>query len=197
MNSGGYTIEVTCLSPKATEKYLYDFLLSVVQLSMLKLPEFDMKVIVQDRSGDYACTAYVTFKDAHSQENCLFAQHKEDTASSSLAQEVVKTMLAKGYVLSKDALAEAKYFDDSHQVSATATEARELASPIRYQWELKPLDTWIKSITSSASLTGRSVAAAANTMVNSSYFSKGAMWVSGALNQVAKVAADLGSGAKQ
>ncbi|KHN06838.1 hypothetical protein glysoja_033079 [Glycine soja] len=89
-------------------------------------------------------------------------------------------MLAKGYVLSKDALAEAKYFDDSHQVSATATE-----------------DTWIKSITSSASLTGRSVAAAANTMVNSSYFSKGAMWVSGALNQVAKVAADLGSGAKQ
>lgn len=36
--------------------------------------EFDMKVIVQDRSGDYACTAYVTFKDAHSQENCLFAQ---------------------------------------------------------------------------------------------------------------------------
>ncbi|KAH1239315.1 Binding partner of ACD11 1 [Glycine max] len=166
MNSGGYTIEVTCLSPKATEKHQYDFLLSVVQLSMLKLPEFDMKVIVQDRSGDYACTAYVTFKDAHSQENCLFAQHKEDTASSSLAQEVVKTMLAKGYVLSKDALAEAKYFDDSHQVSATATE-------------------------------GRSVAAAANTMVNSSYFSKGAMWVSGALNQVAKVAADLGSGAKQ
>jgi len=76
-------------------------------------------------------------------------------------------------------------------------EARELASPIRYPWELKPLDTWIKSITSSASLTGRSVAAAANTMVNSSYFSKGAMWVSGALNQVAKVAADLGSGAKQ
>lgn len=38
MNSGGYTIEVTCLSPKATEKYLHDFLLSVVQLSMLKLP---------------------------------------------------------------------------------------------------------------------------------------------------------------
>ena len=38
MNSGGYTIEVTCLSPKATEKHQYDFLLSVVQLSMLKLP---------------------------------------------------------------------------------------------------------------------------------------------------------------
>ncbi|KAG5017348.1 hypothetical protein JHK85_023484 [Glycine max] len=125
MNSGGYTIEVTCLSPKATEKHQYDFLLSVVQLSMLKLPGF-----------------------------CY----------------------CNGRLLN---------------------EARELASPIRYPWELKPLDTWIKSITSSASLTGRSVAAAANTMVNSSYFSKGAMWVSGALNQVAKVAADLGSGAKQ
>ncbi|KAG5001819.1 hypothetical protein JHK87_022891 [Glycine soja] len=156
MNSGGYTIEVTCLSPKATEKHQYDFLLSVVQLSMLKLPgkHYILDLISLDlKSGDYVCTAYVTFKDAPSQENCLFAQ--------------------------------------------LLNEARELASPIRYQWELKPLDTWIKSITSSASLTGRSVAAAANTMVNSSYFSKGAMWVSGALNQVAKVAADLGSGAKQ
>ena len=38
-----------------------------------------------------------------------------------MAQEVVRTMLSKGYVLSKDALAKAKDFDESHQVSATAT----------------------------------------------------------------------------
>ncbi|CAL1357408.1 unnamed protein product [Linum trigynum] len=37
------------------------------------------------------------------------------------AQEVVKEMLAMGYVLGKDALGKAKEFDESHQVSATAT----------------------------------------------------------------------------
>lgn len=37
-----------------------------------------------------------------------------------MAQQVVKTMLSKGYVLTKDALVKAKAFDDSCQVSATA-----------------------------------------------------------------------------
>ncbi|XP_065625433.1 binding partner of ACD11 1-like [Quercus suber] len=37
-----------------------------------------------------------------------------------VAQEVVKTILAKGYVLGKDALIEAKAFDEYHGVSATA-----------------------------------------------------------------------------
>nr|CAD1828978.1 unnamed protein product [Ananas comosus var. bracteatus] len=37
-----------------------------------------------------------------------------------MAQDVVKAMLSKGYELSKDAMIKAKAFDESHQVSSTA-----------------------------------------------------------------------------
>nr|KYP65853.1 Protein vip1 [Cajanus cajan] len=211
MNSGGYAVEVTGLSPKATDKDVRDF--------------FAFSGVIQNveiiRSGDYACTAYVTFKEAYAQETaCLLSgatildqrvcitrwgqyqdefdfwnrpsySHEDESASTTpqssqfvssageavtMAQEVVKTMLAKGYVLSKDALAKAKDFDDSHQVSATATaKVSELSQRIGLADKIS------------------AVAAAANTLVNSSYFSKGALWVSGALNRAAQVASDLGT----
>lgn len=44
-----------------------------------------------------------------------------------------------------------------------------------------------------ASYTGRTAVAAATAVVNSSYFSSGALWVSDALNRAAKAAADLGT----
>ncbi|XP_027345827.1 binding partner of ACD11 1-like [Abrus precatorius] len=239
MNSGGYTIEVTGLSPKATEKDVYDFFAFSGAIEYVEIV----------RSGDSACTAYVTFKDAYSQETaCLLSgatilDHRvcitrwgqyedefdfwnrpsygpeEDTASTTLhssqfvssageavtvAQEVVKTMLAKGYVLSKDALAKAKDFDESHQVSATATaKVAELSQRIGLTDKISAGVEAVKSVDerynvsvtakSAASATGRSVAAAANTVVNSSYFSKGALWVSGALTRAAQAAADLGN----
>lgn len=125
-----------------------------------------------------------------------------------MAQEVVKTMLAKGYVLSKDALAKAKDFDESHQVSASATaKVAELSRRIGLTDKLTAGVEAAKSVDqryhvsgtamSAASATGKSVAAAANTVVNSSYFSKGALWVSGALSRASQAAADLGGrGAK-
>ena len=126
-----------------------------------------------------------------------------------MAQEVVKTMLAKGYVLSQDALARAKDFDESHQVSATATaKVAELSQRIGLTDKISAGVGAVKSADekyhvsetakSAASATGRSVAAAANTVVNSSYFSKGALWFSGALTRAAQVASDLGNrGARQ
>lgn len=121
-----------------------------------------------------------------------------------MAQEVVKTMLAKGYVLSKDALAKAKDYDESHQVSATAAaKVAELSQRIGLTNTISAGVQAVKSVdekyhvsemTKSAVLaTGRSATAAANTVVNSSYFSKGALWVSDALNRASKAAADLGS----
>ncbi|MED6157156.1 hypothetical protein PIB30_020824 [Stylosanthes scabra] len=152
----GYTVEVTGLSPRTTEKDLHDFFAFSGAIENIEIV----------RSGDCACTAYVTFKDAYSQETaCLLSgatildqrvcitrwgqcedgygfwnrpsyNHENETASNTqhsgqfvssagevvtAAQEVVKTMLAKGYVLSKDALAKAREFDESHCVSATAT----------------------------------------------------------------------------
>ncbi|KAK7309763.1 hypothetical protein RJT34_06754 [Clitoria ternatea] len=239
MNSGGYVVEVTGLSPKATDKDVHDFFAFSGAIEHVEII----------RSGDYGCTAYVTFKDAHSLETaCLLSgatildqrvcitrwgqyedefdfwnqpsySHEDETASTTpqnsqfvssageavtMAQEVVKTMLAKGYVLSKDALAKAKDFDESHQVSATATaKVSELSNRIGLADKISAGIEAVKSVDqrynvsettkAAASTAGRSVAAAANSVVNSSYLSKGALWVSGALTRAAQVASDFGN----
>ncbi|KAK8472005.1 hypothetical protein PHAVU_002G088500 [Phaseolus vulgaris] len=238
MSSGGYAVEVTGLSPKVTEKDVRDFFAFSGVIETVEII----------RSGDYACTAYVTFKDAYSQETaCLLSgatildqrvcitrwgqyenefdfwngpssSYGDEAASTTqnsqfvssageavtMAQEVVKTMVAKGYVLSKDALAKAKEFDESHLVSATATaKVSELSQRIGLTDKISAGIGAVKSVDqrynvsettiAAASTAGRSVAAAANSFVNSSYFSKGALWVSGALTRAAQVASDLGT----
>ena len=48
-----------------------------------------------------------------------------------MAQDVVKTMLARGYVLSKDALAKARALDESHGLtSSAAAKAADLSNRI-------------------------------------------------------------------
>lgn len=249
MNSGGdgYAVEVTGLSPNATDKDVYEFFAFSGAIQHVEII----------RSGDYACTAYVTFKDAYSQDTaCLLSgatildqrvcitrwgqyeehdfwsrpsysheeenayttqhqtQHSSQFVSSAgeavaMTQEVVKTMLAKGYVLSKDALSKAKDFDESHRVSATATaKVSELSQKIGLTDKLSAGYEVVKSVDqkynvsgttiAAASATGKTVAAAANSVVNSSYFSKGALWMSGALTRAAQAANDLGNrGTKQ
>ncbi|KAL6187673.1 hypothetical protein ACLB2K_039069 [Fragaria x ananassa] len=238
MNHGGYAVEVTGLSPRATERDVYDFFSFSGSIESVEIV----------RSGDCACTAYVTFKDSYSQETaCLLSgatiidqpvcitrwghyqdefdfwnrphsRDDEDTHSTpptsqnvpsagevvSVAQDVVMTMLSKGYVLGKDALAQAKSFDESHQYSATAAaRVAELSERLGLTDKfcagveaVKSVDEryHVSELTKSAiSETGRKAAEAANAVVNSSYFSKGALWMSGALNRAAKAAADLGS----
>ncbi|KAK6133680.1 hypothetical protein DH2020_032590 [Rehmannia glutinosa] len=122
----------------------------------------------------------------------------------SLAQDVAKTVASKGYVLGKDALGKAKAFDESHHVSATAvakvTELSQgigLTNKISAGFEAaKSMDQryHISRTTKSAVYVTRETAAsAANTVVSSSYFSKGALWLSGALSRASQVAADLSS----
>lgn len=121
-----------------------------------------------------------------------------------MTQEVFKSMIAKGYDLGKDALTRAKAFDESHQVSATAAaKVADLSNRIGLTDKLYAGMGAVKSVderyhvsetTKSAALfTGRTAASAATAVVNSSYFSKGALWVSDALSRAAKAAADLGT----
>ncbi|KAJ8625815.1 hypothetical protein MRB53_034345 [Persea americana] len=239
MSPGCYTIEVTGLSPNATEKDVYDFFAFSGAIEHVEII----------RSGEYACTAYVTFKDPHALETAVLLtgativdqrvcisrwghyedefdlwsrpswKIKDDTGSTAshgsnfvstpgeavgLAQEVVKTMLSKGYVLGKDALIKAKEFDQSHQVSATAAaKVAELSQKIGLTEKISAGVDAVRSVDeryhvsettkSAVSATGRTAAAAANSIINSSYFSAGALLVSDALAKAAKVAADLGS----
>ncbi|KAL6983504.1 hypothetical protein U1Q18_016890 [Sarracenia purpurea var. burkii] len=121
-----------------------------------------------------------------------------------MAQDVVKTMLAKGYVLGKDTLTKAKALDETHQVSATAVaKVSELSERIGLtdkfcagvEAVLSVDEKYrISGVTKSAvSATGRKAVEAASSVVSSGYFSKGALWVSDALNRAARAAADMGS----
>ncbi|XP_051148248.1 binding partner of ACD11 1 isoform X2 [Andrographis paniculata] len=122
----------------------------------------------------------------------------------SLAQNVVKTAVSKGYMLGKGAFNRAKAFDDSHQVSATAaskitnvSDRIGLTDKIFYGVEAARSVNQkyrISDTTKSAvSATGRTAVSAANTVASSTYFSRGALWISGALNRASLAAAELGS----
>ncbi|MBA0855226.1 hypothetical protein Goshw_010844 [Gossypium schwendimanii] len=239
MNDFGYTVEVTGLPTKATEKDVYEFFAFSGTIEHVEIV----------RSGEYASTAYVTFKNAYSQETAVLlsgatildqriyisrwgqyeeefdfwspSRSQEDETSSrqpplrsqfvshageavSFAQDVVKAMLGKGYVLGKDALSKAKTLDESHQVSATAAaKVAELSERIGLTDKICVGVDAVRSVDeryhvsentkSAISAAGRTAAAAANAVVSSSYFSKGALWVSGALDRAARAAADIGN----
>lgn len=239
MNPGDYTAELTGLSPNATEKDVHDFFAFCGAIEHVEIV----------RAGEYASTAYVTFRNPHALETAVLLSGaaildqrvciarwgryddeydiwtratSTDGAESghthsnghqfvssageavTVAQDVVKAMLAKGYVLGKDALSQAKAFDESHQVSATAAaKVSEFSDRIGLTDKIcagveaaKSVDQryHVSDTTKSAvSATGRTAAAAANAVINSSYFSKGAFWLSGALGKAAQAAADLGS----
>ncbi|KAJ6791697.1 binding partner of ACD11 1 isoform X3 [Iris pallida] len=237
MSLSGYIVEVSNLSPSATERDLYDFFSFSGAIEHIEII----------RSGDYGCTAYVTFKEAHSLETaCLLSgatiidQHvciarwgqneeasnfwdrpswsldddHESMASQAnhfttnprevvtVAQEVVKTMLSKGYILSKDALAKAKQLDESHRLSATAAaKVAELSKRVGLTDKISAGVNTVRQVDqqyhlsdttmTALSATGRTASAVATSVVNSSYFAAGALWVSDALSKASKAAAEL------
>ncbi|XP_075524395.1 binding partner of ACD11 1-like [Primulina tabacum] len=237
MSRSGYIVEVSSLSPKVTEKDVYDFFAFCGAIEHVEIV----------RAGERVSTAYVTFRNPHALETAVLLSGAtivdqpvciarwgnyeddnnlwnrtswkiEDDSSHSqeykivpsageavtLAQDVVKTMVAKGYILGKDAFGKAKAFDESHQVSATAmAKVAELSERIGLTDKLFAGVEAARSVNqryhvsdttkTAVSATGRTVVSAANAVVNSSYFSKGALWVSGALNRAAQAAADLGN----
>ncbi|XP_077250004.1 binding partner of ACD11 1-like isoform X2 [Tasmannia lanceolata] len=237
MSVSGYTVQVTNLSPYATEKDVYDFFAFSGAIEYIEIV----------RNGEYSCTAYVTFKDHYALETAVLLsgstivdqrvsvarwgqyddasdiwgrpswklEEENDPMASggnkfistpseavTVAQEVVKTMISKGYVLSKDALSKAKAFDESYKVSASAAaKVAELSKQAGLTDKINAGVDTVKSVEERyhiyettkivVSATARTASAAATSFVNSSYFSAGALWVSGALTRAAKAAADL------
>ncbi|XP_047311402.1 binding partner of ACD11 1-like [Impatiens glandulifera] len=235
MYPGGFTVEVTTLSPKATEEDVYKFFAFCGEIEHIEII----------RSSEYDCTAYVTFNDTYALETAVLLSGAfiEDqqigisrmhtyidesdlwndrsilTGGSSgeasanafvsspgeaitVAQEVVKTMVAKGYVLGKDALVKAKALDESYKVSSNAAaKVAELSNRMGLTKKINAGLEVAKSIDGkyhvmettkmAASYTGRTAVAAANSVVSSSYFCKGALWVSDILNRAAKASAQL------
>ncbi|CAF1925508.1 BnaC05g49730D [Brassica napus] len=227
-HQNGYGVEVTGLSPAVTEKDLVDFFSfsgAVEDIDIVKSGEQACTAYVMFKDSYSQETAVlltgatildqrvcITRWGQHHQEFDFWNASFEDEANSHPhpqrgefnAGEVVKSMLATGFVLGKDALTKAKAFDESHGVSAAAAarvsqldQRFGLADKIFAGVEAVRLTDQKYHVSdkakSAVSATGRTAAAAATSVVNSSYFSSGALWLSGALERAAKAASDLGS----
>ncbi|KAM0953125.1 putative RNA recognition motif domain, nucleotide-binding alpha-beta plait domain superfamily [Dioscorea sansibarensis] len=128
------------------------------------------------------------------------------------AEDVVSGMLAMGYVLGKDALNQAKSFDERHHLtsSASATVAS-LDSKIGLSEKIslgtslisgkvKEVDErfQVTEITKSAIAAAEQTAASAGSaLMSNQYVSTGASWFSSAFNKVVKAAGDLSDMTKE
>ncbi|XP_074591505.1 binding partner of ACD11 1-like isoform X2 [Curcuma longa] len=199
MSVGGYTVQVINLSPAATERDLYDFFSFSGAVEHIEII----------RCEDHPSTAHVTFKEIHALQTAVLlstarGDHFRTTPREAvtMAQDVVVRMLSTGYQLSKDALARARAFDESHQVSATAAaKVADLSKRVGLTDTIYAGVDAVRSVDERyrvseatrtvVSATGRTAAAVTNTVVSSSYFSAGALLVSDVLSRAAKAAADL------
>ncbi|KAL5724965.1 hypothetical protein ACHQM5_008165 [Ranunculus cassubicifolius] len=161
------------------------------------------------RHGQYEDDFDIWDRPSWKMDNGSGSMHADPFVSSpgeavTLAQTVVKTMVVKGYVLSKDAYSKARAFDESYKVSAmAAAKVAELSKRIGLTDRINAGMETVKSVdqqyhvSDATKYVARTTSAAATAVVNSSYFAKGALLVSDVLTRAAKVAADLGSNGKK
>ncbi|XP_006652733.1 binding partner of ACD11 1-like isoform X2 [Oryza brachyantha] len=162
----------------------------------------DMAVIVTPAT-DYELPAYV-----------LAALESKDAKPSALqkAEDIVGTMLAKGFILGRDALDRAKALDEKHQLSSTATarvssfdkkiglsEKISVGTSVVND-KVKEMDQkyQVSEKTKSAlAAAEQSVSTAGSAIMKNRYVLTGAAWVTGAFNKVANAANDVGTKAKE
>ncbi|KAJ9554449.1 hypothetical protein OSB04_018494, partial [Centaurea solstitialis] len=230
-----HIVEVTGLSPRATEQDVYNFFAFCGTIEHVDMV----------RAGEFACTAYVTFTDAYAVETAALlsgatlldqtvcitrwgqdadesefwnrpsswspddgsssnptnmrTQRGSGDSGSRRGQDHVSQRLRSG----QRRLGKAQAFESPRVSASAAAKVAELSERIGLTDKVFAGYEAVRSVDqryhiydttkSVVSATGRTAAAAATTVVNSSYFSKGALWMSDALNRAAKAAADLGT----
>nr|CAD1831032.1 unnamed protein product [Ananas comosus var. bracteatus] len=128
------------------------------------------------------------------------------------AEDVVASMLAKGFVLGKDAVSRAKAFDDKHQLTSTATakvasfdkkiglSEKISTGTLLVNEKVKEMDQkfQVSEKTKSAlAAAEQKVSTAGSAIMSNRYVLTSAAWVTGAFNKVAKAASDVGSKTKE
>ncbi|XP_039146822.1 binding partner of ACD11 1-like [Dioscorea cayenensis subsp. rotundata] len=126
-------------------------------------------------------------------------------------EDIVRSMLAMGYVLGKDALNKVKSFDEQHHLTSSASatllqpSVASLDSKIGLSekismgtslitGKLKEVDKrfQVTEITKLAiTATEQTATSAGSTLMSNQYVSTGASWLSSAFNKVVKAASDL------
>ncbi|KAK9698978.1 hypothetical protein RND81_08G145100 [Saponaria officinalis] len=224
------TIKVSNVSCKASEREIKEFFSFSGDI-----------VYVETKSGDgETLTAYITFKDAQGAETAVLLTGATivDTAVSisidpnyelppaalaqatggqngqsalQKAEDVVSSMLAKGYILGKDAVGRAKSFDEKHKLTSTAslkitsfdqkigfTEKISIGTSAVNN-KVKEMDQkfQVSEKTKIAfSLAGEKVSNASSAIMKNRYVLIGTTWVTDAYNKVAKAAGEVGQKTK-
>ncbi|XP_024454265.1 binding partner of ACD11 1 isoform X2 [Populus trichocarpa] len=135
-----------------------------------------------------------------------------DESALRKAEDVVSGMLAKGFILGKDAINKAKGFDEKHQLTSTAsakvvsfdkkiglTEKISAGTTVVGD-KVREVDQkfQVSEKTKSAfAVAEQKVSSAGSAIMSNRYVFTGAAWVTGAFNKVAKAAGDVGQKAKE
>ncbi|KAI3949118.1 hypothetical protein MKW92_019726 [Papaver armeniacum] len=128
------------------------------------------------------------------------------------AEDVVSSMLAKGFILGKDAVNKAKAFDEKHQFTSTATakvvsldqkigltEKISMGTTVVNE-KVKEMDQkfQVSEKTKSAfAAAEQKVSDAGSAIMKNRYIFTSASWVTGAFSKVAKAAGEVGQKAKE
>ncbi|KAJ0989931.1 hypothetical protein J5N97_008287 [Dioscorea zingiberensis] len=128
------------------------------------------------------------------------------------AEDVVSGMLAKGFILGKDAVGKAKAFDEKHQFTSTASakvasfdkkiglSEKVTMGASAVNEKVKEMDQkfQVSEKTKSAfAAAEQKVSSAGSAILKNRYVFTGASWVTGAFNKVTKAASDVGSKTKE
>ncbi|KAF5460354.1 hypothetical protein F2P56_020232 [Juglans regia] len=128
------------------------------------------------------------------------------------AEDVVSSMLAKGFILGKDAVGKAKGFDEKHRLSSTATaKVTSLDQKIGFSEKIsvgasvvggkvREVDQkfQVSEKTKSAiAVAEQKVSSAGSAIMKNRYVLTGATWVTGAFSKVAKAAEEVGQKTKE
>lgn len=127
-------------------------------------------------------------------------------------EDVVTSMLAKGFILGKDAVNKAKTFDEKHQLSSTASAkvasfdqkiglsekvsagASVVSDKVRGVDQKFQVSEKTKSAFAAAE---QKVSTAGSALMKNRYVLTGASWVTGAFNKVSKAAGEVGQKTKE
>ncbi|KAK7404294.1 hypothetical protein VNO78_05073 [Psophocarpus tetragonolobus] len=225
------SVKVTNISSSATEQDLREFLTFPGKIEHIEM---------QSDKGN-SQVAYVTFSNPDGAETAVLLSGavvcgqsltivlapdyappasaasetgNDEDAESGLrkAEDVVTSMLAKGFILGKGALNRAKSFDEKHKLSSKATakvvsldqrvglSEKISAGTIIVNDKVKEMDEkyQVSEKTKSAcSVAGQSVSTAGSAIMKNRYVLTGATWVTGAYNRVAKAAEEVGQKTKE
>ncbi|XP_050387548.1 binding partner of ACD11 1 [Argentina anserina] len=128
------------------------------------------------------------------------------------AEDVVSSMLAKGFILGKDTIGKAKAFDEKHKIYSTATATvatldqkigfteKLSASTTMVNDKLKQMDErfQVSEKTKSAySAAGQTVSTAGSALMSNRYILTGSAWAAGAYTRAAQTASEVSQKTKE